>query len=182
VKSCVKSQIVASLGSRCVKTAAIVPGVKTPKQRGPFGSWLQAERTRRYPTQEAARADMRRLAGLHLGASEFAQWEAGSRIPNEDNPKVQRLYEFFGSRPADLTTTAADASTYEQEHLALLREANRIAERQAVAWETIAAAFSPSAPTSPFGQSVVGLIQAFAAEQGHAPLPLPADHEPSLGR
>lgn len=72
--------------------------------------------------------------------------------------------------------------SYEDRHLALLEEANRQAKRQADAWETIAAAFTPGAPTSPFGQSIVGLIQAFAAEQGHAPLPLPADREPSLGR
>lgn len=73
--------------------------MRTPKQRGPFGNWLQAERTRRYATQRAALADMRRLAGLHISESEFAQWESGSRVPHEDNPKVRALYDFFGSQP-----------------------------------------------------------------------------------
>lgn len=74
---------------------------KTPAQRGPFGNWLKRVREERYRTQADALAAMRRLAGIALSPSEYSQWEAGSRTPRPDNPKVARLYEFFGSRPTE---------------------------------------------------------------------------------
>lgn len=55
----------------------------------------------RYRTQTLALAEMRRLQGLAISPSEYAQWEAGSRVPRADNPKVEALYEFFGSKPED---------------------------------------------------------------------------------
>jgi transcriptional regulator with XRE-family HTH domain len=54
---------------------------------------------------------MRRLAGLHISPSEYAQWEAGSRVPRPDNPKVERLYDFFGSRPADELEESPDLAS-----------------------------------------------------------------------
>lgn len=74
---------------------------RTPAQRGPIGRYLTRKRTERYRTQEEALADMRRLAGLAISVSEYAQWESGSRVPREDNPKLQRLIEFFGGHPEE---------------------------------------------------------------------------------
>ena len=74
---------------------------KTPAQRGPFGNWLKRVREERYKTQADALAAMRRLAGIAISPSEYSQWEAGSRTPRPDNPKVARLYEFFGSSPTE---------------------------------------------------------------------------------
>lgn len=74
---------------------------RTPAQRGTFGRWLTEARTARYATQAEAIEAMRRLAGIALHASEYAQWESGSRVPRPDNPKVARLYEFFGSEPQE---------------------------------------------------------------------------------
>lgn len=74
---------------------------RTPAQRGAFGRWLTRVRTERYDRQVDALDAMRRLAGLHISQAEFSQWESGSRVPRPDNPKVARLYEFFGSRPED---------------------------------------------------------------------------------
>lgn len=71
----------------------------TPRRRGTFGNWLKAKREERYKTQAAALADMRRLQGLAIAPSEYAQWESGSRVPRPDNPKVLGLFEFFGGRP-----------------------------------------------------------------------------------
>lgn len=65
-------------------------------------------RQERYATQAQALAEMRRLAGLAISESEYAQWEAGSRVPREDNPKVQRLYEFFGSRPESVPEASVE--------------------------------------------------------------------------
>lgn len=74
---------------------------RTPAQRGPFGRWLTRVREERYRTQADALAEYRRLAGLSIAPSEYAQWEAGSRVPNPENPKVLALYDFYGSRPAE---------------------------------------------------------------------------------
>lgn len=79
---------------------------RTPAQRGTFGRWLTRVREERYERQADALEAMRRLAGLTISPSEYAQWEAGSRVPRTDNPKRERLYEFFGSRPEDEPTTA----------------------------------------------------------------------------
>lgn len=72
---------------------------RTPAQRGPFGRWLTRVRSERYERQVDALEAMRKLAGLHISQAEYSQWEAGSRVPRPDNPKVARLYEFFGSQP-----------------------------------------------------------------------------------
>lgn len=74
---------------------------KTPGQRGTFGAWLWGARSRRYETQRDALTAMEKLAGLKIAPSEYAQWESGSRVPNPDNPKVARLYDFFGSKPEE---------------------------------------------------------------------------------
>lgn len=81
---------------------------RTPAQAGPFAAWLKRKRTDRYPRQADALADLRRLAGLAISPSEFAQWESGSRIPSEDNPKRLRLIEFFGGWPDQTEVEASD--------------------------------------------------------------------------
>src|SRR5512143_3271272 len=83
---------------------------RTPAQRGPFGRWLTKVRTERYERQVDALEAMRRLAGLHISQAEYSQWESGSRVPREDNPKVVRLYEFFGSRPEESPTTGLETT------------------------------------------------------------------------
>jgi transcriptional regulator with XRE-family HTH domain len=75
--------------------------MKTPGQRGAFGEWLTSERLARYETQDEARAAYERLAGLRISDSEYAQWESGSRVPRADNPKLQALYAFYGTRPEE---------------------------------------------------------------------------------
>lgn len=74
----------------------VVPLV--PGRRGVFGDWLKTERERRYRTQADALADYRKLAGLVISPSEYAQWESGSRVPKDENPKRLALYAFYGSR------------------------------------------------------------------------------------
>ena len=76
--------------------------MKTPGQRGLFGEWLVANRQARFPRQRDALAAYERLAGLKIAASEYAQWESGSRVPRDDNPKAQALFDFYGSRPEPL--------------------------------------------------------------------------------
>lgn len=71
----------------------------TPSRRGNLGNWLKAKREARYKTQADALADMKRLQGLHISTSEYAQWESGSRVPRPTNPKVLGLFEFFGGLP-----------------------------------------------------------------------------------
>lgn len=77
------------------------PVARTPGQRGEFGAWLESERKRRYRTQADALRAFEKVAGLKIAPSEYAQWESGSRVPREGNPKVARLFEFFGSRPEE---------------------------------------------------------------------------------
>lgn len=105
---------------------------RTPAQRGTFGRWLTRVREERYPERQAdALADMRRLAGLVISPSEYAQWESGSRVPRLDNPKRERLYEFFGSRPEDVLErpespdATADAIDRQTDVLRLLVEETR---------------------------------------------------------
>lgn len=84
------------------QSGARLPDVaRTPAQRGTFGWWLTEAREARYKTQKDALAAMRRLAGLYISASEYSQWESGSRVPRDNNPKKARLYEFFGGRPPE---------------------------------------------------------------------------------
>lgn len=66
---------------------------------GTFAYWLKRKREARYKRQEDARTDMRRLTGVDIGASTWAQWESGSRVPPERNRKRQALIEFFGGWP-----------------------------------------------------------------------------------
>jgi transcriptional regulator with XRE-family HTH domain len=82
--------------------------MKTPGQRGAFGSWLTRARTQRFGTQAEALREYERLAGLRITPSQYAQWESGSRTPRADNPKVARLYDFYGSRPEDEQEEAAE--------------------------------------------------------------------------
>jgi transcriptional regulator with XRE-family HTH domain len=82
--------------------------MKTPGQRGAFGSWLTRARTQRFGTQAEALREYERLAGLRITPSQYAQWESGSRTPRADNPKVARLYDFYGSRPEDAQEEAAE--------------------------------------------------------------------------
>jgi transcriptional regulator with XRE-family HTH domain len=81
--------------------------MKTPGQRGAFGEWLTRARTRRFATQAEALREYERLAGLRITPSQYAQWESGSRVPRADNPKVARLFDFYGSRPDDEQQEAA---------------------------------------------------------------------------
>jgi transcriptional regulator with XRE-family HTH domain len=81
--------------------------MKTPGQRGAFGEWLTRARTRRFATQAEALREYERLAGLRITPSQYAQWESGSRVPRADNPKVARLFDFYGSQPEDEQQEAA---------------------------------------------------------------------------
>lgn len=74
---------------------------RSPGQRGRFGAWLTAEREKRYETQADALAAYRRLGGLVISESEYAQWESGSRVPKEENPKRLALLKFYGSAPEE---------------------------------------------------------------------------------
>lgn len=108
---------------------------RTPAQRGAFGSWLKRKREARYSRQLDALADIKRLTGVSIAPSEFAQWEAGSRVPRPDNPKVQALYDFFGDPPTELSTSGGEAegsalvaATLAQNEL--LRESNGLLREQ----------------------------------------------------
>lgn len=71
-------------------------------QRLQFAKWLKAARKARFGTQQAARAAMHAV-GLDIDEGSYSQWESGSRVPRDDNPKKARLYEFFGSKPQEAT-------------------------------------------------------------------------------
>jgi len=146
---------------------------RTPAQRGPFGRWLKAAREERYETQAQAIAELRRLAGISISPSEFAQWESGSRVPRDDNPKVARLYEFFGSTPAlEATETPDDLVAALRDHIAAL------AAQTAMMGELVRElreARQAGAPTQ-----AEAAVRAFAAE--HEPRPHPEDGQPSTSR
>jgi transcriptional regulator with XRE-family HTH domain len=107
--------------------------MKTPGQRGAFGSWLTRARTQRFGTQAEALREYERLAGLRITPSQYAQWESGSRVPRTDNPKVARLYDFYGSRPEDEQQETAQPLGDQAVIVAAL-------DRQTVVFERLAAA------------------------------------------
>lgn len=72
----------------------------SPDARKAFSNWLKAARKERYTSQRAALAAMAEQ-GILIDKSEYSEWEGGSRVPREDNPKREQLYAFFGSRPED---------------------------------------------------------------------------------
>jgi transcriptional regulator with XRE-family HTH domain len=74
-----------------------------------FGRWLKRSRTARFRTQAEALAVMA-AEGLHISPSEYAQWESGSRVPRDNNPKKVQLYKFFGSEP-DYAEEVPDLAT-----------------------------------------------------------------------
>lgn len=143
---------------------------RTPAQRGTFGRWLTDVRTARYERQVDALEAMKRLAGLHISQAEYSQWESGSRVPRDDNPKVARLYEFFGSRPtealgaAETGDQAAAAIREQTEVFRLLLEEQRMTR---MAQETIAEAVG----------ELVGRFDRFLGVRADRP----AEHEPATG-
>lgn len=109
---------------------------------------------------------MRRLAGLTISQAEYSQWESGSRVPRPDNPKVERLYEFFGSRPDEEKTPAPEGS--EGLVAALTRQAEAI-ERQAEAITALTQEIRMAALSVLSGQQGTGELLAelvSAAESG----------------
>lgn len=140
--------------------------MRTPGQRGAFGNWLQRERTARYKTQADALAAMERLAGLSISPSEYAQWESGSRVPREENPKVARLYDFFGSRPEEpgATTPTIDPTDL----VAELREQNAWMRRYVEAMEARVALLEQRAGLMPTpGELAVDQAVTLAAGAKH---------------
>jgi transcriptional regulator with XRE-family HTH domain len=115
------------------QTRYIRKSMKTPGQRGAFGEWLTRARTRRFATQAEALREYERLAGLRITPSQYAQWESGSRVPRTDNPKVARLYDFYGSRPEDEQQETAQPLGDQAVIVAAL-------DRQTVVFERLAAA------------------------------------------
>lgn len=89
------------LAECATKLATVGTVARSPGQRGVFGAWLTRERERRYETQAEALAAYRKLGGLTISASEYAQWESGSRVPKADNPKRLALLRFYGSAPEE---------------------------------------------------------------------------------
>lgn len=81
---------------------------RSPGKRGTFGDWLKTNRERRYRTQTDALAGYRKLVGLVIAPSEYAQWESGSRVPKPNNPKRLALYDFYGSREDEPAAPTAD--------------------------------------------------------------------------
>jgi transcriptional regulator with XRE-family HTH domain len=157
----------------------------------PIASWLKAARTSqampengRPWTQDYFLARIKAETGWAPAYANYNKLEQGKSQPRTDT--LDRLVAFwagYGIEAPDLGgELAAPELTIKERTVRALEESARQAKRQADAWETIAAAFTPGAPTSPFGQSIVGLIQAFAAEQGQAPPPRPAGPAPLLGR
>lgn len=104
--------------------------MKTPGQRGTFGDWLTRARTQRFATQAEALREYERLAGLRITPSQYAQWESGSRTPRADNPKVARLYDFYGSRPEDGAAAEANGTGDYAELVAATRQQTAAIERQ----------------------------------------------------
>jgi transcriptional regulator with XRE-family HTH domain len=116
--------------------------MKTPGQRGAFGEWLTRARTRRFATQAEALREYERLAGLRITPSQYAQWESGSRVPRADNPKVARLFDFYGSQPEDEQQEDAAALAGVPELVAVMGRAAQALERQAAAVEGLVAMLS----------------------------------------
>ena len=92
------------------ENAPLTPGsgygnaaVRTPAQRGRIGNWLRDERLARGWSQKVARNNLS-AAGVPVAESVYAEWESGTRVPNDRN--LARLEEFFGpvtENPADAT-------------------------------------------------------------------------------
>lgn len=104
-----------------------------PGRRGAFGDWLKTERERRYRTQADALRAFRKLAGLTIAPSEYAQWESGSRTPKAENPKRLALYAFFGSREDAPAIAASVVSTTDPALLAILTRQAEATEAQTAA-------------------------------------------------
>lgn len=113
---------------------------KTPAQRGSFGSWLKAAREGQYATQKQALAAYRRLAGLVISESEYAQWESGSRTPKEDNPKKLALLKFYGSSPEEVQAPQPPAPGDQSAVVAAIDRQTAAIERQSALLEQLVAA------------------------------------------
>ena len=77
--------------------------VRTPAQRGRIGNWLRDERLARGWSQKVARQNLA-AAGVPVAESVYAEWESGTRVPNDVNQG--RLEAFFGpvtESPAEAT-------------------------------------------------------------------------------
>lgn len=67
--------------------------MKTPEERGRYGRWLYASREARgYKTTVAARKAMA-AAGIVIGHSAYAEYEAGTKTPSKNHlPELERFY------------------------------------------------------------------------------------------
>lgn len=102
---------------------------RTPAQRGRIGNWLVESRLARgYDSQAKACEAIRRLTGWALNRSQYASWESGDAVPNEDN--LARLEAFYGPAPeVPVARAAADA--------AILLRIAEAQERTALALEAV---------------------------------------------
>lgn len=76
-----------------------IPGMaKTPAERGPIGQWLVESRLARgWKTAEVARRELVRLGGIRIAPSQYAEYEAGTRIPKAET--LEKFQSFYGSAP-----------------------------------------------------------------------------------
>lgn len=144
-----------------------------------FGDWLKAARQAQTQpengrpwTQDYFLDRLRAETGWAPTKAPYIALERGESQPRPENRA--RFIAFWKAHGVELPelTPPAPVLTYEQEHLELLREANKIngerlveERRTANALSTIAAAFTPGAPTTPLGQSMAALIHAFVAQE-----------------
>ena len=149
---------------------------RTPAQRGTFGRWLTRVRSERYDRQVDALDAMRKLAGLHISQAEYSQWESGSRVPRPDNPKVARLYEFFGSQPEDETGPAQMDGA--GQIVGAIDELRKAVEAQTRLLETAFAATGAGVET--YAQNLQELLTRLVAE--HVGNQAEREREPAAGR
>lgn len=142
--------------------------MRTPAQRGRIGNWLRDERLARGWSQKLARRNLA-AAGIPVAESVLAEWESGTRVPNEAN--LARLEEFFGpvtESPADATPAGLSPLL---ERLDQLIEQNAILIRMLV---DRAAAEPPERPPSESGPEARSRLTR-AARRGGSGGPLDAD-------
>lgn len=149
------------------------PGaMKDPQERGRVAEWIASLKGDRTGDQFAA--DIAATTGWAVDRTQASRYAKGS-IPI-GRGTVDRFSEYArakGLPPLDLTPPQPVLSIEERTVRALEKSAE-MAERQAVAWETIAKAFEPGQPTNPFGEAIYGIIREWT-EQAQAQHRLPAD-------
>ena len=116
-----------------------------------FARWLKAARVARFPRERDALAAFA-AEGLYISASEYAQWESGSRLPREDNPKREALYRFFGGREEEAEPTETPDLAGAIHELAVELRAQRTEAERIRALEDTVAELLRKTLTSPEGE------------------------------